>query len=476
MKNSILLTLGLTSAVSVVATQRPNVLMIVVDDLGKYDLSCTGSKLHETPNIDLLASESTSFSQAYVAYPRSVPSRYAMMTGRHCARPQPNSTGDDRFLLDDEYTIAMPFQEDGYNTFMAGKWHLSKSVEATRAKGFDHTVAAGRAGAPQSYFYPFNRKEAVADIMIPPTPDAKENEHLSDYLTRKTAEYIHSVAGDEKPFFALCSFYAVHAPFQAKQDKAARYAEKIEQMGLGKDPMVKSEGGEQKTQQDSRLYAAMVESMDEGVGTLIKALKESGEYENTIIIFISDHGGLSNSGTRNRALATTNAPLKAGKGHLYEGGLQVPLFVRMPEQTKSKIVDEPVISFDIMPTLVDLCELKVPSEVAFDGVSLRSAIEKGSQSKLFKRDLFWHKASERVAATGDFISSAIRSGEYKLIDFYGQGRVELYNLADDIGETTNLIESEPKKAAELQAKLNGWKEEIGAIVGKPSAEGLNLMK
>ncbi len=474
LKKTLCLTFGLSGVgVTAIYADQPNVLMIVVDDLGMYDLACTGSNLYETPNIDALVAQSVSFEQSYCAYPRSVPSRYSLMTGLHCARPQSNSKGDGRMLDKDSYSIAKPFKAAGYGTFYAGKWHLSDKSTSFEELGFDQSVAAGKAGAPQFYFYPFNRKDtAPADITIPLTPDAFPNEHLSDYLSRKTAAYIEEAAKGDSPFFAVCSFYAVHAPFQAKKEVAAKYAKKIAAMGLPKEEFVREEAGYTKTQQDFHLYAAMVEVMDDGVGTMINALKESGEYDNTLIVLVSDHGGLSNRGTRERALATTNAPLKAGKGHLYEGGIRVPTFIHLPKQRSSKTVSEPIINYDIFPTLVDVCGLKLAEGVNLDGVSLKRVLTKGSQPKLLERDFYWHKADERIAPTGDYISSAVRSGDYKLIDFYGQKRVELYNIAEDIGEKNNLIDREPKLAKELQGKLDAWRKEVGVIMGKPTTKGL----
>ncbi len=447
------------------AAEQPNVMMIVVDDWGVFDLSYNGSKLYQTHNVDALASESVNFSNAYVAYPRSVPSRYSLMTGMHCARPQAGAHSDDRKVKDDSYSIAMPFKAAGYNTFITGKWHLADDVTMPEDKGFDINIGAGKAGATGSHFAPFNKPgESNHDRIIKGMDDAKEGEYLTDYMSRKTADYIRSV-DKSKPFFAVCSYYAVHTPLQAKTDMTDSYKAKIKDMGLGVDPMVKQEAGVAKTQQDNAKYAAMVESVDQGIGSIIEALKESGEYDNTIIVLVSDHGGLSNRGQNNRELATTNAPFKAGKGHLYEGGIRVPMFLRLPNQKDVIAVDEPVVNYDLLPTLVDLCGLELDPKAVIDGVSLKSAITKGDESAIAERDLFWHKVSERPTSTGDYLSSAVISGDYKLIDFYNQKRTELYNLKSDPYETKNIAKENPEKVKELRVKLNHWRKDLGVKMG-----------
>ena len=462
-------TLGVMAASTVVplvsvqaqkAVQQPNVLMLVVDDWGAHDLSLTGSKLYETKNIDRLAESSTTFSQAYVAYPRSVPSRYSLITGRHCARPQQGAKSDDRKVDADSYCIAMPFKEAGYNTCIIGKWHLSDGVTMPQDKGFDINIGAGRAGSTSSYFAPFN-KEGVTDSdkLIYGMEDAKPGEYLTDYMSRKMVDYIKSP--HDRPFFAVCSFYAVHTPLQAKKEMIERYKGKVKSLQLGEDPMKAEEAGDSKTQQDHPVYAAMIESVDEGVGRMIEALKATGQYDNTIIVLISDHGGLSNRGNK-RELATTNAPLKAGKGHLYEGGLRVPLLIHTPGQTKGSTLDTPVVSYDLLPTLTDLCNASVDKKAELDGVSLKPLLTSKKKQTLPTRDLFWHKASQRPTSTGDYVSTAIRSGQYKLIDFYAQNRVELYDLQADPGETHNLVSEKPELTRQLMDKIKVWRKSANA--------------
>lgn len=447
--------------------KHPNVLMILVDDWGSHDLSMSGSRLYETPNIDALSHVSTSFSQAYVAYPRSVPSRYSFMTGRHCARPQTGAKADDRKVDKDSYCIAQPFKKGGYSTFLIGKWHLSNGKVLPQDKGFDINIGGGRAGATSSYFAPFNRDaDGIPDKMITGMDDAQPGEYLTDYMIRKTDSYLREK--HEKPFFAICSFYAVHTPLQAKPEIIKKYEQKVQTLGLGTDPMRKEEAGVCKTQQDNAVYAAMIESVDQGVGQLIQTLKVTKQYDNTIIVIVSDHGGLSNRGTKVRELATTNYPLKGGKGHLYEGGIRVPLLIHLAGQQSGGVKSDCVISYDLLPTLTDLCNVPVSSQAELDGVSLRPLLTTNVQPNLAKRDLFWHKASERPNSTGDYLSSAVRSGDYKLIDFYTQGRIELYNIKMDPGENHNLKDSNPKIADELMAKLNTCRKNFQVKMGNNS--------
>ena len=453
------------------AARQPNVLMLVVDDWGAHDLSLTGSKLYETRNIDCLAEESTRFSQAYVAYPRSVPSRYSLITGRHCARPQTGAKTDDRKVDADSYCIAMPFKEAGYNTCIIGKWHLSDGKTMPEDKGFDLNIGAGKAGSTGTYFAPFN-KPGVSnpDKLIYGMEDARPGEYLTDYMTRKMVDYLKMPR--QKPFFAICSFYAVHTPLEAKQEIVSRYETKIEKMGLGEDPMKKEEAGDCKTEQDHPVYAAIIESVDEGIGKMVAALKSTGQYDNTIIVLISDHGGLSNRGNK-RELATTNAPLKAGKGHLNEGGMRVPMLIHLPGQKKSASCELPVMSYDLLPTLADLCNAPVDKKAELDGMSLKPFLTQKKQPALAARDLFWHKASQRPTSTGDYVSTAVRSGQYKLLDFYQQNRIELYDLESDPGETRNLATEQPEITRRLLQKLNEWRQSVNVKMGDPKTMNHN---
>ena len=444
--------------------KKPNVVMIVVDDWGAQDLSFAGSKFYETPNIDNFARQSTSFRNAYNAYPRSVPSRFSLWTGMHCARPQEkkDNDGDNRKIDKNTLCVAESFKTAGYNTFFVGKWHLSTDDCNPQDKGFEINIGGGKCGAPSSHFAPFNKNWNPNDPngggdAIFGMDDAAQGEYLTDYMTRKTVDYIKTKHA--KPFFAAVSFYAVHTPLEAKKEMIAKYEQKKIAMGITSENFILEEAGDRRAQQNNAVYAAMVESMDEGIGKIIIALKESKQYDNTIIVVVSDNGGLSNRGAGNkRPLATNNNPYKAGKGHLYEGGIKSPLLIHLPMQTKAATSDVFTAGYDLFPTVAELCNVKVDKKL--DGVSLAPALKGKTKKELTNRVLYWHKVLERPLQTGDYVSSAIRSGDYKLIDFYLQKRVELYNIKNDISETTNLIDKEPKVAAKLMSELNIWRKEL----------------
>lgn len=441
---------------------KKNVLMIIVDDWGANDCSASGSNFYETPNFDGLKSSSVSFSNGYVSYPRSVPSRFSMLTGMHCARPQVISkSGDDRKIDQNTLCIAEPFKKGGYQTFYMGKYHLVANGLNPDDKGFDINIGGGKAGAPMSYFQPFNeaRKPGGKEAPIHGMDDARPGEYLTDYMNRKMVDFIQQP--HDKPFFAVCSYYAVHTPLEAKPELIQKYLDKKKKMGLMEDHYIPEEAGVRKAEQNNEVYAAMIESVDQGIGMIIQALKEQGLYENTHIVMISDHGGLSNRGKNLRELATTNAPFKAGKGHLYEGGIRVPFIIHSAGQEKGRVSDVPVVSYDILPTLADLCGLNIPDNAIIDGSSLHGLLQNKPAGELAKRKLFWHKVSERPGQTGDYLSTAMRDGDYKLIYFYKQDRVELYNLANDPGETKNLADEQPERVKMMLSQMNDWKQQIG---------------
>jgi len=451
--------------------QKSNVLIILVDDWGASDLSYKGSSFYETPNIDGLAGQSTMFNNAYVAYPRSVPSRYSLWTGMHCARPQnldKSTEADERKINKNTYSIAEPFKVSGYNTFFIGKWHVATDDFMPQDKGFEINIGGGHAGATSSHFAPFNKNykdnSRGEGGKIEDMDDAENGEYLTDYMTRKTVDYIKTKR--TKPFLSVVSFYAVHTPLQAKKELVAKYEKKKIALGLSSTNYIPEEAGERLAQQNNATYAAMIQSVDEGVGKMVDALKATGQYENTVIVLLSDHGGLSNRGSGNkREVATNNNPYKAGKGHLYEGGIRIPMFVHLPGQQKSNQSDILTAGYDLFPTVADLCQVSIPTNVKLDGVSLAPALN-GKEKKYAKRELYWHKSAERPASTGDYVSSAIRSGNYKLIDFYQQNRIELYDLSKDISETKNIANEKPEITQQLMDKINNWRNDLNVNMPK----------
>lgn len=449
-------------------SKKQNVIFFLVDDLGWMDLSYRGSKFYETPNIDKVAMESMRFEQAYAAHPRCVPSRMAMVTGKFPARN--SSPGrNESHLKASEFTIAEAFKKGGYTTFFAGKWHLAGAEVYPEDQGFDYNYGGGHAGAPKSYFYPYNEakngyKGGGKEKPILNLDDAKEGDYLTDHITRKTVEFIKT--HKDEPFFAYISHYGVHTPFEGKKEYKAKYQEKLEKNPLtGPEYIRVGDTGETKVHQDNTTYASMIQSMDESFGAITKVLEELNLDDNTIIVFTSDHGGLSNRGNK-RGLATSNLPLRAGKGHNYEGGIRVPMFVKWPGVTKSATSDKVVTGTDYFPTLLEMNNLPLEKKQHLDGKSFVSAL-KGKKDKDKNRPVFWHSPVPRPTSTGDRSSTAVRVGDYKLLDFYEEGYVELYNIAKDQEEMHNLAATNPKKTKELLKLVKDWRKDVNAYIKKP---------
>ena len=439
---------------------KPNILFFLVDDMGWMDASCYGSSVYETPTLDRLAVEGVRFTRAYAAYPRCVPSRYALMTGRHPARAGIPARGEH--MKAEERTMAEAFRDGGYATFFAGKWHLMHAEdEGPQRQGFTVSIGGGRAGAAGSHFAPYNVSRGQgheAESPLPGLDDAPEGEYLADRLTEETLRFIHRHREEhpEQPFFAYLSHYAVHSPIEAKPEKVARYQAKIDGITFEGEGYVDRDGTT-KMHQDNATYAAMVESVDESLGRLLSTLDELGIAEQTIVLMTSDHGGLSNRGRQNnRTLATSNEPLRAGKGHLYEGGLRVPLLLRWPGRFKAGLVSDCVtMGTDHFPTLLELAGLPLEPENHRDGWSYAGILNGDVQER--PSPLFWHSPKARPHNTVDVNASAIFSGPYKLMDFYDQDRVDLYHVERDVGEQQNLLDSEPEVTARLRKQLQDWK-------------------
>ena len=306
-------------SVAAFAQDKPNILIVLTDDLGYHDLSITGSQLYNTNNIDQLAKESVNFTNSYSSYPRCTPSRYGMMTGTYPVNENKGHLGG----IPESKNFIKQFNNAGYNTSYVGKWHIGTGDSKPANFGFQHTYAAGAAGGIASHLYPFNTqlrngkpgKYKVLNV----EEEGKEGDYDTDMLTDATIKFIKK-NDNKQPFLAVLAFYAVHTPIEAKPEDEARNKEQLKSIDFGDSPEYIKEGeGRRKMRQDDAAYAGMVENVDENVGRLLQTLKDMGIDDNTIIVFSSDHGGLSNDGNKNeRHLATTNLPLKAGKGHLFE--------------------------------------------------------------------------------------------------------------------------------------------------------------
>ncbi|MCF1194741.1 sulfatase [Mangrovimonas futianensis] len=449
----LLLIMGMTT----LAQKNPNILIIHTDDLGYHDLGMTGSVLYNTPNIDQLGNESVNFTNAYSSYPRCTPSRYGMMTGTYPVNENKGYLGG----IPEEKNFIKQFVKAGYNTSYVGKWHLGEGKSSPENFGFNHTYAAGRSGGLGSRFYPFNTqkngkpaKEPVEDL----EQDGKDGDYASDMLTDATINFIKNNPKD-RPFMAVLAYYAVHTPIEAKAEDEARNKEQLKSIDFGDTPEYIKEGeGRRKMRQDDPAYAGMVENVDENVGRLLKLLKDLKIEDNTIIVFSSDHGGLSNDGNKGqRHLATTNNPLRAGKGHLYEGGIRVPLLVKWKNELKPHTDNKSIVlGMDVFPTLMDLALNKKINGI--DGESYASVLQE--KTSWNDRTVYWISKKARPHSTGDSKAIVVRSGDYKLIQFLETKELELYNLKTDISESENLVKREPAKTQQMLQLLKDWKKEM----------------
>ena len=449
---------------------RPNVVVFVADDLGAMDLGYAGSKFHESPNLDALAKRGCVFTSAYAAAPVCSPTRAALITGRWPARvgvtdfiggPQPDEARRlPRFnkrpmvpaayrkqLPLEETTIGEAFREAGYATMYAGKWHLGGKEFAPDQQGFDTVFGAGPQGGPGKggYFAPFKV----------PVDSSTQGEHLDLRLARDTAEWIGKQKPAEKPFLACFALFDVHVPLMAPQATVEYFEQKRQSMNLG-DEFGEEGASKARLNQSHAVYAAMIKTMDEAVGIVIKQLEAQGLMDDTIILFTSDNGGLATA----EGSPTSNLPLRAGKGWAYEGGLRVPQIAVIPGVTRGgSSCGVPTITTDVFPTLLAACGLPPRPNDHLDGISILPALR---NETLADRDLFWHYPHYGNQGGSPF--SAIGSGDFKLIVFHNPAQgVELYDLAADAGEKNNLAAARTDDVASLRVKLDAWKKSVGAV-------------
>jgi arylsulfatase A-like enzyme len=448
--------------------RRPNFVFFLIDDLGRQDLGCYGSTFYETPNIDRLAAQGMRFANAYAACPVCSPTRASIMTGKYPARlgitdwigaPQ-KPTAYREYLPLEEVTIAEALQEVGYATGFVGKWHLA-TRDADRAKyypdrqGFDINIGGDYSGSPPTYFHPYRKGSRELETM---PPGGKEGEYLTDRLTDESLRFIES--NKNGPFLLYLSHYAVHMPMESKDALAEKY--RVKAAGLPQAPKPQPIYGPYKTRlvQDHAVYAGMVQSVDESVERVLRKLEELGLEHNTIVIFMSDNGGLS---TIAREGPTCNLPLRAGKGWLYEGGIRAPMLVKWPGVVKGgSTCDEPVTSTDFYPTMLEMAGLTLRPEQHVDGLSFVPLLKGADRPG--RKAIYWHYP--HYHGSGNRPSGAVRAGDYKLIEWYEDGRVELYNLKDDIGERHDLAATMPDKVAELRQMLHAWRDGVGARMPK----------
>jgi arylsulfatase A-like enzyme len=451
------------------AATPPNVIFFLVDDLGQRDLGCYGSTFYETPNIDRLAKDGARFTDAYAACPVCSPTRASIMTGQW---PQRTGVTDyigaaapekwdrntrllpapyaDRLALDSP-TLAKALKSAGYATFFAGKWHLGPEGFWPENQGFDNNLGGVDRGGPYGrgkYFVPYDN---------PRLKDGPEGEHLPDRLASETCRFIE--ANKDGRFFAYFSFYSVHTPLQSRPDLQKKYEEKRQRLGL-EPAWGKEDTREVRLVQEHAVYAGMVEAMDLAVGKVLAKLDELGLRENTLIVFTSDNGGLSTS----EGSPTSNLPLRGGKGWMYEGGIRESLIVRWPAVVKAgSLISTPVSSPDFFPTLLEAAKAKPQPGQKLDGLSLMPVLQGGN---LPERALFWHYP--HYGNQGGAPTAAVRRGDWKLIEWMEDGRVELFNLAQDVSEKNDLASAEPERTAQMLAELRTFQQDVQARLPTPN--------
>ncbi|MBO9595141.1 MAG: sulfatase [Niabella sp.] len=445
---------GICHTRSVVPGSYPNVLFFLIDDMGWKDLHCYGSSFYDTPHIDALAAQSARFTNAYASAPVCSPARSGIMTGKYPVAMQttdwfgalqPGEAAKETrkekiarllpapyrdYLPQQEVTLPEAFKKAGYATFLAGKWHLGAGpANGPLTQGFD------------SYF----------------EGNAKDSSKGSFEIAAAATRFLEQ--HKEHPFFACISFYAVHIPVIAGEKNVARYTAKKDRLKL-QQPVVASAWGKERVKQDHERYAAMVFETDQAVGLILQKLKQLQLDRNTIVVFLSDNGGLSTA----EGMPTANKPLRGGKGWLYEGGIRVPLLLKWPVmKIKGHTIDAPVINTDLYPTLLALAGLPLDSVQHKDGVNLLPLLTKG---KAPERSLYWHYP--HYGNQKGSPASAIRSGNWKLIYWYEDEHCALYNLKDDPSEAHDLAPVKKALAKKMKADLQGWLKREKAVYPAPN--------
>jgi arylsulfatase A len=433
-------------------TQPPNIVFLLVDDLGWRDFGCYGSTFYETPNLDRLAAAGVRFTNAYAACPVCSPTRASILTGKYPARlhltdwiPERKQWPTAKLITPQfeqqlplrEMTIAERLKPLGYRTASIGKWHLGGSGFLPTNQGFDVNVAGTERGSPRSYFGPF---------ALPKLQGGTSDDYLTEKLSDAADRFVEESAG-KHPFFLYLPEFAVHIPLQARQAAVEKYRRKNRGETF-----------------PNPVYAAMVESVDQALGRLRSTLERLRIADRTAIFVFSDNGGLRYEG-KSKSPVTDNSPLRAGKGHLYEGGIREPLLIHWPGVTRAEAVyDTPVCSIDFLPTIMEMASGKPFSGGAVDGISLAPLLRFGQ--RLNRDALYWHYP--HYSNQGGIPSGAIREGDWKLIELYEDGRLELFNLAQDIGERKNLALREPQIRDRLRKRLESWRRSVKASMPSPN--------
>ncbi len=438
--------LALSTAPLSAADKPLNVVVFLIDDLGGTDLGCYGNTFHETPHCDQLAKDGVRFTAGYSACTVCSPTRAALLTGQYPARLHITDwiSGHKRpfaklavpdwqmHLPTESFNLAKAFKDAGYVSASIGKWHLGGPEFYPEKQGFTVNIGGTDKGSPPGYF---------ATEKIPTLAPGKAGEFLPDRLSDEAVKFI--TANKDKPFFVYLPHYAVHTPLGGKPEVIAKYKAKAEKLGLKRNGT----------------YAALVEGVDDSVGKVRKALADLKLTDNTIVIFTSDNGGL--------IPITANPPFRAGKGSAYEGGVRVPLIVSWPGVTQpGRTSNLQAMTIDLLPTLAEACGLKVPKSHVMDGISLVTELKGGRMGQ--RNSLYWHYPHYHPGGATPY--SAVRAGDWRLVEFFETGKVELYNLQDDVGELTDLAEKLPEKREALHAQLKEWRKAVGAQLPTPNPD------
>ena len=461
---------GMPQAAASMRGARPNFLFILMDDMGWMDTGVYGSEFYETPHIDRLAAMGMRFSDAYAANPLCSPTRASIMTGKYPGRlkltaptghlptdlDEPSipeeASPQQRFLMPnsrtqlplDEYTLAEALRDVGYHTGFIGKWHLGQEPFWPDKQGFDVNIAGGPNPGPPSYFSPYG---------LPNIEDGPEGEYLTDRLTDETIRYIEK--HQDQPFFLCLWHFAVHSPWNAKQEDMERFYGKVDPRGEQHNPLI----------------AGMHYNVDQNIGRILDTLDDLGIADNTVIVFTSDNGQLRtvpgepgaprrNTPLRGGDHVTSNAPLRGGKAQIWEGGTRIPLIVAWPGHIEAGSLSDTVVSsVDFYPTLLELAGAAPKPDQIIDGESILPVLSQTGE--LEREAIFCHFPHTPLAAKGP--SAYVRKGDWKLIRFFELSD-ELYNLRDDIGETTDVAAAHPDVLADMQRLMDRFLEDTGSLI------------
>lgn len=452
-------------------TFRPNIVLVLIDDMGWRDLGCYGSSFYETPNIDALAARGMRFTEAYAAAPVCSPTRASLMSGKYPARvgitQYIGGHGVGRLadvpyfhgLPENEFSLARALREGGYRTWHVGKWHLGDARHWPERHGFDVNIGGCALGSPTTYFSPYG---------ILTLEDGPPGEYLTDRLTNEAIRLVESV--DERPFFLNLWHYTVHTPLEAPADLIAKYERKAAELGLDTNAIVTGEPMtawhlegrhvERRPIQSNPIYAAMIENLDDNIGRLVAALEAAGKLDKTLIIFTSDNGGLSTA----EGSPTCNAPLSEGKGWMQDGGVRVPCIACLPGVIPAEVSPLTFSTPDIYPTLLSVAGLPPRPHQHVDGIDLWAQWQ--GKSTAGRGPLFWHYP--HYSNQGGTPGAAVRDGDFKLIRWFEDGREALYNLSDDIEERHDLASERPDIVAKLGRLLDDWSRDVMALVPRPN--------